>query len=244
MMNFKISGKKIVIFGGTGFVGSHLVNMLCKNSCQIDIITRSNRKKLDFFLGNEPGQVKLLKIERFSAEEIDKFLKNADIVFNLIGILYETKNNTFNDVHFKIPKELASSAKRNKVRNFVHLSALNIEKAKNSNYAISKLQGENAVKELLPSSIIVRPSVVFGKRDGFTNLFYKMSNLTPILPIIGTPEITKKGFMPVLDFSKKVKFQPLYVGDLVSFLISVCLIKKKHMKLQGQQYNRLIKFSI
>ena len=83
-MNFKIRGKKIVIFGGTGFVGSHLVNMLCKNSCQIDIITRSNRKKLDFFLGNEPGQVKLLKIERFSAEEIDKFLKNADIVFNLI----------------------------------------------------------------------------------------------------------------------------------------------------------------
>ena len=233
MMNFKISGKKIVIFGGTGFVGSHLVNMLCKNSCQIDIITRSNRKKLDFFLGNEPGQVKLLKIERFSAEEIDKFLKNADIVFNLIGILYETKNNTFNDVHFKIPKELASSAKRNKVRNFVHLSALNIEKAKNSNYAISKLQGENAVKELLPSSIIVRPSVVFGKRDGFTNLFYKMSNLSPILPIIGTPEITKKGFIPVVDFSKKVKFQPLYVGDLVSFLISVCLIKKKTYEIAG-----------
>ena len=232
-MNYKISGKKIVIFGGTGFVGSHLVNILCKNSCQIDIITRSNKKKLDFFLANEPGQVRLLKIGEFSAEEIDKFLKNADIVFNLIGILYETKKNSFNEIHFKIAKEVASSAKRNKVRNFIHLSALNVEKSRDSNYAISKLRGENAVRELLPSSIIVRPSVVFGKRDGFTNLFYKMSNFSPILPIIGTPEIKKKGFMPVVDFSKKVKFQPLYVGDLVSFLINVCLMKKKTYELAG-----------
>lgn len=232
-MNFKISGKKIVIFGGTGFIGSHLVNNLCKNACQIDIITRSNKKKLDFFIGNEPGQVRLLKIEKFDAENIDKFIVGADVVFNLIGILYQNKKNSFEDIHFRIPRELASSIKRNKIRNFVHLSALNIDKSKDSDYANSKMKGENAIKDLFPNSVIVRPSVVFGKRDGFTNLFLKMSNFSPFLPLIGTPEISKKGILPVLDFEKRVRFQPIYVGDLVSFLINICLLKKQTFDLAG-----------
>ena len=87
-MNFKISGKKVVVFGGTGFIGSHLVNNLCKNACQVDIITRSNKRKLDFFLGNEPGQVRVIKIDNFSKENLDKILKNAEIVFNLIGLSF------------------------------------------------------------------------------------------------------------------------------------------------------------
>ena len=218
---------------GTGFIGSHLVNNLCKNACQIDIITRSNKKKLDFFIGNEPGQVRLLKIEKFDAENIDKFIVGADVVFNLIGILYQNKKNSFEDIHFRIPRELASSIKRNKIRNFVHLSALNIDKSKDSDYANSKMKGENAIKDLFPNSVIVRPSVVFGKRDGFTNLFLKMSNFSPFLPLIGTPEISKKGLLPVLDFEKRVRFQPIYVGDLVSFLINICLLKKQTFDLAG-----------
>lgn len=232
-MNFKISGKKIVIFGGTGFIGSHLVNKLCKNACQVDIITRGNKKKLDFFIGNEPGQVRLLKIEKFNSENIDKLVVGADIVFNLIGILYQNKKNSFEDIHFKIPRELASSIKRNKIRNFVHLSALNIDKSKDSDYAKSKMKGENAIKDLFPNSVIVRPSVVFGKRDGFTNLFLKMSNFSPFLPLIGTPEIRKKGILPLPDFQKRVRFQPIYVGDLVSFLLNVCLLKKHTFELAG-----------
>ena len=107
----------------------------------------------------------------------------------------------------------------------MHLSALNIDKSKDSDYANSKMKGENAIKDLFPNSVIVRPSVVFGKRDGFTNLFLKMSNFSPFLPLIGTPEISKKGILPVLDFEKRVRFQPIYVGDLVSFLINIAIEK-------------------
>ena len=232
-MNEKISGKKVVVFGGKGFIGSHLVNLLCKNSCQVDIITRDDDNKLDFFLGSEPGQVRVKKIEEFSETKLDHFVKNADIVFNLIGILYETKKNTFSDVHVNIPREIADAAKKNGVRNFIHLSALNIENSVTSSYSNSKLSGEEVVKEKFPNCVILRPSVVFGKRDSFTNFFLSMSNFSPFLPLIGTPEIKKKGLIPVLNFAKKVKFQPIYVGDLVSFMINTCLLKKKIFELSG-----------
>ena len=232
-MNEKISGKKVVVFGGKGFIGSHLVNLLCRNSCQVDIITRSDNKKLDFFLGNEPGQVSVKKIEQFSENQLDNLVKDTDIVFNLIGILYENKKTTFSDVHVNIPKEIASAAKRNGVTNFIHLSALNIEKSVTSLYSKSKLLGEEVVKENFPNCVILRPSVVFGKRDSFTNLFLSMSNFSPFLPLIGTPEIKKKGLIPILNFKKKVRFQPIYVGDLVSFMINTCLLKKKIFDLTG-----------
>ena len=106
-MNEKISGKKVVVFGGKGFIGSHLVNLLCRNSCQVDIITRSDNKKLEFFLGSEPGQISVKKIDQFSETQLNYLVKNADIVFNLIGILYEKKKKTFSDVHINIPRAVS-----------------------------------------------------------------------------------------------------------------------------------------
>ena len=100
-------------------------------------------------------------------------------------------------------------------------------------YSNSKLSGEEVVKEKFPNSVILRPSVVFGKRDSFTNFFLRMSNFSPFLPLIGTPEIRKKGLIPIVNFAKKVKFQPIYVGDLVSFMLSTCLLKKKIFDLSG-----------
>ena len=238
-MNRKISGKKVIVFGGTGFIGSLLVIILCRISCHVDIVTRSNIRQPQYFLGNEPGQVKVLKIDEFNNKNLNKILQKADMVFNLIGILFEAKKNSFNKIHVEIPKKIAESAKKNDVRNFIHLSALNVDKTTSSFYSMSKLNGEEEVKENFPNCVIVRPSVVFGKRDGFTNLFSDMSKFSPFLPLIGTPEIKKKGFFQTINF--KVRFQPIYVRS-VTFLLKTCLSKKKTFDLLVQQSNLFLKF--
>ena len=230
----QLEGKKVVVFGGTGFIGSQLVYKLCKESCQVDIITRKINVKKRFFSAGEPGQVSTKKIEFFDEKNLEILLKDANIVFNLIGILNESKNTSFNFVHTEIPKMIAKVAAKMKVRSFLHLSALNIEKVKKSLYAQSKLNGEMEIKKYFPNAIIIRPSVVFGKGDNFTNLFYNISKLSPFLPIIGTPKVDFwKGFLPKIDFKKKVRFQPLYIGDLVDYLLIISNKKNRSYDLAG-----------
>ena len=227
------NGKKVIVFGGTGFIGNHLVNSLCKQSCQIEIISRNPQKKKKKFFSGEPGQVSIKKITDFSEKNIEYILKGADVVINLIGILYETKNSKFKKVHVEIPKNIAKVTKKVGIDTFIHLSALKVEKSKFSDYANSKYQGENEIKSVFPNAIILKPSVVFGKGDNFTNLFSKISTFSPALPIIGTPKISFKNNLPSIDFNFKVKFQPLYVGDLVNFLILSSQKKGKSFELAG-----------
>ena len=84
-------GKKFLIFGGSGFIGSHLVKNLCKYSCQVEVVTRKINYKSSLFLGNEPGQVKYTCIKDFNQSSIDSLVSDSDVVINLIGILYEKR---------------------------------------------------------------------------------------------------------------------------------------------------------
>ena len=233
-MRTKLSGKKVLIFGGGGFIGSHLVKHLCKESCQINIISRDTKKNLPLFFANEPGQIKIKKINTFNQQEVDNLVEGCDIIFNLIGILAESKKNKFNFVHCKIPEMIAKSAQKKNIRNLIHISALNVNKIHSSSYANSKFLGEKKIREIFPNSLIIRPGVVFGKGDNFTNFFSSISNFSPFLPLIGTPEINfSSGILKSFDFTKRVKFQPLYVGDLVKFMIHVYHEKNKIYDLVG-----------
>ena len=229
-----LSGKKIVVFGGTGFIGTHLVKDLCKEACQIKIISRSTKSNQAHFFANDPGQIEVININEFTQNNVLSVTAESDVIFNLIGILAESKKSKFEFVHSKIPEMIANSARTNKVRNFIHISALNVDRIKTSKYAISKKMGEKKINEIFPNSVIVRPGVVFGKGDNFNNFFSSLSRYSPFLPIIGTPNIKfSSNILRVLDFSKKVKFQPLYVGDLVKFLLNVCVKKNQTYDLAG-----------
>ena len=233
-MRTKLSGKKVLIFGGGGFIGSHLVKHLCKESCQINIISRDTKKNPPLFFANEPGQIKIKKINTFNQQEVDNLVEGCDIIFNLIGILAESKKNKFDFVHCKIPEMIAKSAQKKNIGNLIHISALNVNKIHSSSYANSKFLGEKKIREIFPNSLIIRPGVVYGKGDNFTNFFSSISDFSPFLPLIGTPEINfSNGILKTFNFTKRVKFQPLYVGDLVKFMIHVYHEKNKIYDLVG-----------
>ena len=129
---------------------------------------------------------------------------------------------------------IAKSAQKKNIRNLIHISALNVNKIHSSSYANSKFLGEKKIREIFPNSLIIRPGVVYGKGDNFTNFFSSISDFSPFLPLIGTPEINfSNGILKTFNFTKRVKFQPLYVGDLVKFMIHVYHEKNKIYDLVG-----------
>ncbi len=232
-MSSNLRGKKVVVFGGNGFIGSHLVNHLCEEACEIKIITRQKNSKKKIFFANEPGQVSFDEID-YNQSAINKAVSNYDIVFNLIGILAENKKSKFSFVHTEIPRMIAKSSNINKVKSLIHMSALNVNTIKDSKYALSKYSGEIELKKEFPNAVIVRPSVVFGKGDNFTNFFSKLSKFSPFLPLIGTPYVKfSKDIFKIINFEKKVKFQPVYVGDLSNFLIKMIGKKNKTYEITG-----------
>ena len=227
-------GKKIVIFGGSGFVGKYLINRLSSYSCNIEIVTRDIKKKKNLKFLGRLGQVNVSQISDLSEESIERIVFGADIVFNLIGILYENERQTFERIHTELPEVIARKAKKAGVKSFIHLSALGVDKNTNSKYAESKFKGERNIRSKFPEAIILRPSVVFGREDNFINLFSKLSIITPFLPIIGDPKIQLSDkLFPSIIFPNGTLFQPIYVGDLADFILKICFEKSRTINLAG-----------
>ena len=197
--------KTITVFGGTGFIGRNLIGKIAKKGFKIVVPTRNPYLHGYLKPMGDPGQIEVLKFNPFDFSSLNEFIKSSEIVINCIGVLYEKKNQKFDHIHHLFPKFLSSILDKEITKKFIHISALGVNKNSNSLYIKSKFQGEEAVIDNFKNSIILRPSIVFGTNDSFFNLFNKLINILPIIPLAGS----------------KTKFQPCYVGDVTDAIIKI-----------------------
>ena len=202
--------KKILIWGGTGQIGTHLVRKLTKNNYTVTVVTRNIHQKghLIKTQGNA-GYINIKECNIFEEDKIRKLFENTDICINLIGILFEKKNgNSFNNIHSIFPSLLAKLCKEYKLKQFIHLSALGINEAVDSNYAKSKLEGEQNALKIFPHTTVLMPSIVYSSSDNFScNLMTLLSRL-PVFP---------------LYYNGETKFTPIHCSDLtdvINYVIS------------------------
>ena len=196
--------KIIAIFGAGGFIGKHLMRELTKLDYRIKVATRNPYQKGYLKPLGNPGQIELIKTNIFNSEDVKKVLKNCDFVINLVGILYETKKQKFDQIHSEFPYLLSNLCNEFNIRNLIHVSALGVKEKHLSKYMQSKLQGEKNIQEIFKPAVILRPSVVFGPEDKFFNTFATIAQFSPVIPLIG---------------GGKTKFAPIYVGDVCKAIV-------------------------
>ncbi len=203
-----MKAKNCLIFGGSGQIGRNLIRKLTKNNYKVTVVTRNIHQK-SYIIKTQAnaGYIDIVEAKIFDEKKIRELFKRSEVCINLIGILFEEKRgNTFNNIHSTFPSLLAKLSKEYNLKHFIHLSALGINEAKDSNYAKSKLQGENNILKNFPLATILRPSVVYSVDDNFTTNFMTLLNRLPFFP---------------LYYNGNTKFQPIHCSDLTDIIYHV-----------------------
>ena len=209
--------KNCLIFGGSGQIGRHLIRKLTKNNYKVTVVTRNLHQK-GYMIKTQAnaGYIDIVEANIFDELKIRKLFDKTDICINLVGILYESRNgNTFKNIHSIFPSILAKLCKEYKVEQFIHLSALGINEATDSNYAKSKLEGESNIQKNFPLATILRPSIVYSVDDNFTTNFMTLLSRLPVFP---------------LYYNGNTKFTPIHSSDLTDIIYHV-ISKKMYSKI-------------
>jgi NADH dehydrogenase len=213
------------ILGGGGFIGRYLVRNLAKKNYRCIVSTRKAFQKGYLKTQATPGAIELVDWNPNNFSELKEAIKNSDIVINLIGILYETRKQNFYNIHSDIPEAISKICSEADVRKFIHVSAIGANENSKSLYQKSKFQGEIKALNNFKNTIIIRPSVVCGTEDNFTNLFSKLSIL-PVIPVVGI----------------NYKFQPILVTDVVSAIVQAIETKNNEGKIYELGGPKIISF--
>ena len=202
------------ILGGGGFIGRYLVRNLTKKSYRCIISTRKAFQKGYLKTQATPGAIELIDWNPNNFSELKEAIKNSDVVINLIGILYETRKQKFYNIHTNIPEAVSKICSDSDVKKFIHVSAIGANETSKSLYQKSKFQGEVKALNNFKNTVIIRPSVVCGTEDNFTNLFSKLSIL-PVIPVVGI----------------NYKFQPILVTDVANAIVQTIEAKGNERKI-------------
>ena len=190
----------ITVFGGSGFVGRNVVRALAKRDYRIRVAVR--RPELAGYLQpmGRVGQIHTVQANIRHQGSVEAAIRDAHVVVNLVGVLTQSGAQTFEAVQAEGAGTIATATAAAGAQ-MVHVSAIGADEASSSAYARSKAAGEKAVLAAVPSATIMRPSVVFGPEDQFTNRFAALARISPFLPLIG---------------GGLTKMQPVYVGDVAN----------------------------
>ena len=206
------SKKTIAIFGASGFLGSSIVLALNQSNCRLKLFSR-NKEKIKYWTVNPDIQIFDFDLDNLT--QVKKDLKNTDAVINLLGILHQSKKDSFDKIHHLWPTRLANTMKDLGIKRLMHLSALGTSFKAPSLYLKSKAHGETALLKHKDLNLtILRPSIIFGARDNFINMFKALVKWLPVIVLL----------------SPQSKFQPIYIEDVSKALIKSLWDKKTYGK--------------
>jgi uncharacterized protein YbjT (DUF2867 family) len=205
---FDRSESLVTVFGGGGFIGRYVIQHLVKSGWRIRIAAREPRHAHFLQPLGWVGQFQFVSADIRKRASVERAVAGASAVVNLVGIL----KGDFLGFHVDGARNVAEAAAAAGARSLVHVSAIGASPDSNSRYGRSKGEGEAAVRSAFPDATIVRPSVVFGPEDNFTNRFASMARRLPLLPVIGS----------------NAQFQPVYVADLARAIAAAALEPEQH----------------
>jgi NADH dehydrogenase len=208
------------VFGGSGFIGRHVVQRLAAAGWRIRVATRDPEGATFLRPRGDVGQVEPVFADLTKEFTVQAAVERADLVINLVGILFERGRQRFTALQGEGATRIAAAAKAGGTRRLIHVSALGADVGSPSAYARSKAEGEEGVFAAFPDAVIFRPSVVFGPEDDFFNRFAALSNFAPFLPVFVSDGFRLRGLSLDLFGSGGTKFQPVYVGDLADGIMA------------------------
>jgi NADH dehydrogenase len=201
-----MDNRLVTVFGGSGFVGRHVVQQLAERGYRIRVAVRDPEAGAFLKPMGDVGQIALVQANIRDDGSVARAVAGAGMVVNAVGILYESGPQKFAAIHHDGAVRVARAAAQAGASRLVHISAIGSNKASEAQYAKTKAAGEAGVREAFPGVTILRPSVVFGPEDDFFNRFGALARMLPFLPLIGGGE---------------TRFQPVYVGDVARAVVAV-----------------------
>jgi len=195
---------RITVFGGTGFIGRHLVSLLLRSGATVRVAVRHPDR---FQVATEAARApELIQADVLDDIAVSGAIAGADAVINLVGMLTETAQQSYRAIHVGGARRVALAAHRHGAMRMIHISALGASPTSAAISDQTKAEGERAVAAVFPQATIVRPSLVFGEDDHFFTRFAAMIRSSPVLPLIG---------------GGTTKFQPVFVDDIAAGLLEL-----------------------